>query len=321
MFQTQRCLAAFQNAKPDTAQAFMAEANMAGSKNIDGLDPVLRRNAALDAIFYDLSVLSPEEAASIGPWAAPEGAILLVPPCGAGALTVCPTPDAFLDAGGGDVRILSVAGVGSSALGTAAFARNIATAMDQPVAAVVSGYGMADLISEALGGWFWFRTMNGVHRMAEGIERLRSSARGMQGFLEAPASNGARHASDLQTVMRLLQDTRFSFSLMTGHSKGNLVLSEALYKLKETDRSRLQGLAQSMWIVTVSAAIYMPEEFEDRVIDVIGAIDWFGGMNSRPDVKIEKRWPRAWHHTNTEAWYALPVTDVFRELRRDYPIR
>ena len=113
-----------------------------------------RRNAVLDAIFYDLKVIHPQEAAALAPWLAREGALLIVPPSGAGMLRMCLDIDDFAGAGGAGTRILAVAGVGSSALGTAAFARNVADAFGEPVAAVVSGYGLADLLTEAAGGWF-----------------------------------------------------------------------------------------------------------------------------------------------------------------------
>jgi len=63
----------------------------------------------------------------------------------------------FLDwvsAAGQAVRAASLTGVGSSALGSVAFAWNISTALDEPVAAIVPGYGVADVIRQALGGWF-----------------------------------------------------------------------------------------------------------------------------------------------------------------------
>ena len=38
--------------------------------------------------------------------------------------------------------------------GTAALARSIADALDADVAGIVTGYGLSDMMSEALGGWF-----------------------------------------------------------------------------------------------------------------------------------------------------------------------
>ena len=152
------------------------------------LESFRRRNAILDGIFYDIGKVTREEALTIAPWLAREGAILVVPPTGAGSLVLCGTVDDFFAAGGPGIRILVVAGVGSSALGAAAFARNVADAFGTPVAAVVSGYGLADLLTEALGGWFWFGTLN----------RKRPSSRvwtksAVPSIVGAPSVQPARH--------------------------------------------------------------------------------------------------------------------------------
>lgn len=63
------------------------------------------------------------------------------------------TPEDFLRHAP-SANALAIAGVGSSALGAAAFARNVADGLGEPVAAVVSGYGLADVLTEALGGFF-----------------------------------------------------------------------------------------------------------------------------------------------------------------------
>ena len=54
------------------------------------------------------------------------------------------------------VKIATITGVGSSALGSAALAWDISTALGKPVLAIVPGYGMADVILQAFGGWFGF---------------------------------------------------------------------------------------------------------------------------------------------------------------------
>ena len=42
-----------------------------------------------------------------------------------------------------------------------------------------------------------------------------------------------------------------------------------------------------------------------RIVDVIGGIDWFGTLNSRPDMDVKAPY-MAWHHTNTELWFTFP---------------
>ena len=272
-----------------------------------------RRNAVLDAIFYDVGKVTQAEAACLSPWLAKEGAILIVPPTGTEPLTLCPTIEDFEKEGGRDVRALAVAGVGSSALGSAAFARNVADAFGQPVAAVVSGYGLSDLVTEALGGFFLFGALNSIRHTYEQLDHL--ARRAQQAALEASAESATfelpRMSLDTQTVYRLLSDRRFHFKLLTGHSKGNLVVSEALYELDEGHAPAT--LSKDTWLVTISAVITMPPRYRN-IVDVIGSIDWFGAMNSRLGLGVEQARPWEWHHTNTELPFHLPVTKVFSDL-------
>jgi hypothetical protein len=114
-------------------------------------------------------------------------------------------------------------------------------------------------------------------------------------------------------VLALLNDRRLRFDLLIGHSKGNLVLSEALYALKSVDEERLKALSSTTRIVTVSARVAMPRPLQ-HVVDVMGAWDWFGGLNSRPDIQPDHVVPAAWHHTNTELPAHLPVTATLKKV-------
>jgi hypothetical protein len=122
-----------------------------------------------------------------------------------------------------------------------------------------------------------------------------------------------QESRDTRTVLALLKGERFRFDLLTGHSKGNLVISEALYELVNADEKRVEALSHSARIITVSAIIAMPRPFKD-VVDVIGAWDWFGELNSRPDIPPDVIVPGAWHHTNTELPAHLPVTKTLRAI-------
>ena len=278
------------------------------------LEGVRQRNALLDALFYDVGVVGREEAARISPWLAAEGAILIVPPTGGGQLTLCSSVDDFHAAGGDAIRTIAVAGVGSSALGSAAFARNVADATAEKVAAVVSGYGLADIATEALGGFFWFGALNSLRHHFEVLDRLTEPDNAAERSLRSKStSSPTRESRDTRTVLALLNDQRFKLDLLVGHSKGNLVLSEALYALKSMDGERLEALAKTTRIVTVSARVAMPRPLED-VVDVMGAWDWFGGLNSRPDIKPDYVVPAAWHHTNTELPAHLPVTATLKKV-------
>ncbi|MCA1367181.1 hypothetical protein I6F15_07190 [Bradyrhizobium sp. BRP14] len=257
------------------------------------LDTLQRRNAILDALFYDIEAVTKEETPDLAFWLAREGAVILVPPTGTDRLKVFLSAEEFLK-GAPSVAALAIAGVGSSALGAAAFARNVADAVGGPVAAVVSGYGIADVLTEALGGFFWFGALNSVRHAFEPLDAMTKLFSRTE-----RASNNAltRTSKDTETVVALLQDKRFSPGLLTGHSKGNLVLSEALYALGHEQPKVAERVAEKARIVTISAKIGMPSLFKD-VIDVMGEWDWFGALNSRPDIRADLVVPHAWHSTN-----------------------
>jgi hypothetical protein len=276
------------------------------------LEGVRQRNTLLDALFYDVGVVTEQEARAVAPNLAAEGAILIVPPSGQGALTLCTSVEEFV-AKGAECKTLAVAGVGSSALGTAAFARNVADAVGAPVAGVVSGYGLADIATEALGGYFLFGTLNSIRHGFELLDRFTEAGTVSAPPTERGAGEIVRASRDTQTVLALLRHPELNFTLLTGHSKGNLVISEALYEMKERDRPCLDALAASSTrIVTLSATIAMPKPLKG-IVDVIGQWDWFGEMNSRQDIRPEIEWPKAWHHTNTALPAHLPVKQAIKK--------
>lgn len=270
------------------------------------------RNALLDWAFYDIQQITPAEGCSLAPWLAREGALLIVPPTGMGALRRCRDLDHFAQRGGCHVRALAIAGVGSSALGSAAFARNVADAFGKPVAASVSGYGLADLVTEALGGWFWFGGLNRLRHWFEPWDDLLGGIRSAQqaAGADGPYSHLVHASRDTRTLAALLGDRRFQMVLLTGHSKGNLVIAEALGATGEA--------AANTWIVTLSALVAVPDGV--RAIQVLGRNDWFGRLNAVGSLKPDLAPSPGLHHTNTELWWHLPVTRLFRELRESHGI-
>ncbi len=258
------------------------------------LDAIQRRNAALDAVFYDVSAVTPEEVPELAFWLAREGAVIFVPPSGAGRLKVFRTPEDYLHHAP-NANALAIAGVGSSALGAAAFARNVADGLGEPVAAVVSGYGLADVLTEALGGFFWFGALNSIRHVFEPLDAFTK----MFSRTEELESGclWTRTSQDTEAVIALIEDKRFTPRFFVGHSKGNLVLSEALYAIAEERPDFAEELAARSRIITVSAKVGMPSVFRD-VVDVMGEWDWFGALNSRPDIPADITVPNAWHSTN-----------------------
>lgn len=167
------------------------------------LDWFRARNVRFDRKFYDVGALTTAEQDALSRHPATEGSLLYVPP-GSGAIGQ-PTSIDALAACHPRATALVVTGVGSSALGAAAFARNVADGLNQPVVAVVSGYGAADLMAEGAGGWFWFGTLN---RMRHFLRRptLSPSVAASDVSIGLASLTLSWLSPDTQTVIALLKD-------------------------------------------------------------------------------------------------------------------
>ncbi|MCL6706995.1 hypothetical protein M8R20_08290 [Pseudomonas sp. R2.Fl] len=277
------------------------------------------RNTGLDGLFYDVKTLTAEEVYYLSDAIAAEGLILIVPPGGGAMLTICDSIDEYLARGGRDVHVLAIAGLGGSAIGAAAFARNVADAVGEPVAAVVSGYGLGDIVSETMGANFLFGWLSTVRSECEVIDDVVGRPHlGAYESRHALARKSSRSCLDVDTVQSLLADEHLSFRLLAGHSRGNLVLSQALYALKAEKPARVKAIAAGARIVTFGARITMPPDFRS-VIDVIGELDWYGEINSRPMIDSDIKVPMAGHSTNTDMLGALRVTTLLRSILTDTP--
>ncbi|MCE1234945.1 MAG: hypothetical protein LWW93_01175 [Hyphomicrobiales bacterium] len=274
------------------------------------LEGFRQRNILLDALFYDVKVVGPEEAVDLAPWKAGEGAILIVPPSGAGRLSVHADREAVLAAG---VRLdaVAVAGVGSSALGTAAFARNVADALGRPVAAVVSGWGLADLLTEASGGFAWAAGLDGLYKLWERLDHSLDGVRTLEAYARGERPDHTH--GDVETLLGLLADPRFDIDLLVGHSKGNLVIADALHALQRADRARSDALGEEIRVVAFSARVKMPRAFT-KVTEVIGRWDLIGDFAMRREAPPAVVVPDAWHHTNTDFVGHIPVTKVLKGI-------
>jgi hypothetical protein len=277
------------------------------------LEGLRRRNVLLDALFYDVRVVGDDEAEDLSPTHAGEGTILIVPPSGGGRLTVCASLDDFVAHGGGGITTLTVAGVGSSALGTAAFARNVADAVAAPVAAVVSGYGLADLVTEATGGFLWFAGRVSTRDLWERFDRSLERIRDLAPATASPASDPVHSDRDADVVSALLRDERLAFDLIVAHSKGNMVVGDALHALQRADRARSDRIGETVHIVSISSRVRMPRSCK-QVTEVVGRWDLMGDFASRRDAPPDVVVPDAWHHTNTDLYGHVPVTSVVRDL-------
>ncbi|MGE5571381.1 MAG: hypothetical protein ACM3S5_20295 [Rhodospirillales bacterium] len=281
-------------------------------------------NSLLDTVFYDVTSLTPEERQALSTYSIPEGAVLTVYPRDDNrrirALGFARFVSEQLRERSDPVNAVVVAGVGSSAIGTAALARNVADYLDAPVAGIVSGYGLADVVAEALGGWFALGATNALREMSArlfDVYELKDHVRDPESHADMKsqlASTGNRHdrflygSPDSLALLYLLQKLGGRLKLLVGHSKGNYSIENALEGwLGELGAERTQAPSK-LQIITLGAVIWFPPEFSN-LHQFIGRIDYFGLLNSRMFVK-RICVPGAWHSLNTALPFPLSVREA-----------
>jgi hypothetical protein len=133
-----------------------------------------QRNAVLDNFFYDSTSLTLAERAKLSPLVDREGIVLVVPPSNADRqIRHYERALRFMNREGATIRAIAIAGVGRSTLGTAALARNVADALGIDVAGIITGYGVSDVMTEALGGWLAFGAADRIsHTIEKFFDRL-----------------------------------------------------------------------------------------------------------------------------------------------------
>jgi len=214
------------------------------------------------------------------------------------------------------VKTVTLTGVGSSALGSAAFAWNVSSALDAPVAAIVPGYGLADILPQALGGWFGFGVEDFLRRasqqwmecMAPGLaasgRALAHSAPAVAG--RAPTSGalpflpGCPESDILHAILRKAPD----IVRLYGHSKGVLAIENAL-------RGLPGGRAETIAVTTFGCAI--AEETGAVYEQILGCIDALGQVNSWGN--FPEHWIGSWHTTNTLLPLPMPIETLTEETR------
>ena len=142
------------------------------------LQPLRNRNQLLDDLFYDVGSLTPAERKDLSPSVDREGTLIVVSPSAARrGIRHYRNSWRMLEAEGDEVAGVAIAGVGRSVLGTAALARNVADAVGGDIVGLVSGYGVSDLLSEALGGWFFLGAIDRIsHELDLMLEQLNRAA-------------------------------------------------------------------------------------------------------------------------------------------------
>jgi hypothetical protein len=300
------------------------------------VEPMLRLcrlgNTALDALFYDVgalttkllaqdtvidtgasrnSVSSPHLLQTLDLSAAtnPSGSIIIVDAKLARFVQrTFQDMQQFIDyANGADaamLRTLTITGVGSSAYGAVAFAWDVSTAIGEPVAAVVPGYGLADVVPQALGGWFGFGMYDALQSATQQFLANFAPTLAMMGKELAlstpgrvPAATGApvfRHGSAASDDVHAILDAVPGITRLVGHSKGALAIENAL-------RSLASPRAEGISVVTLGCVI--AEEFpQNRYEQYLGWLDALGALNSANRTAEH----RAFTHHSTNS--AIPLS-------------
>ena len=286
---------------------------------------IKRRNTMLDHFFYDVDALTPQEIDLLVEEDNAEGAVIVVHPAGAkGELGVekFDTYEELVAAPGDKLAKFAISGVGSTDLGAAALARNLADHTGVPVGAIVAGYGIMDLVSEAMGGWFFFgsanRAMQSWHELTSGRrDRMQSVERTLTKMergeltpdeLSLTSDLATGFSPDTMTLIRLLTEKERRIDTIIGHSKGCLSIAFALETLSLLKDAEAIEKAKAARIMTLGAVVELPEGY-DNVVQVIGGIDTFGGINSRLGKKPVIV-PGAWHSLNRNNFFQLNIADV-----------
>jgi hypothetical protein len=303
------------------------------------IEPILRLcrlwNTTFDALFYDVGLLttalltkgtilmteamansnSPRHPLTILDLTAqsnPSGSIIIVdaslaPYVGKPFLDMTEFFEFANDREGGKIHTLTVTGVGSSAFGSVAFAWDASEALGEPVAAVVPGYGVADLVPQALGGWFGFEMYDALQSATQEFLANFAPTLAMMGkdlALTTPgretAPTGApifRHGSAASDDVHAVLQRVPGITRLIGHSKGALAIENALRSLSP-DRTKQ--------IAVHTFGCVISEDVPCRSYDQhLGLIDALGTLNSRGN-SPEYR-PFADHSTNTLIPWSLQV--------------
>jgi hypothetical protein len=251
----------------------------------------------------------------------PEGTILIVDATAPPYISKYHDIRAFLKAVNGgnsaamvnQVRTVTVTGVGSSALGSAAFAWNVSEALTEPVAAIVPGYGLADIVPQALGGWFGFvlhddiqsATQNMLAAFMPGLAQVGRNLVASSPEGEKSPLTGApvfRHGSAESDILHAILRSARRIRRVVGHSKGALGIENAIRSLGPQRQKELV-------VLTFGCAV-AEEQAGSRYDQFLGVVDPLGILNSW--FHPPEQWLFGHHSTNTMIPFSMPITSLTR---------
>jgi hypothetical protein len=274
-------------------------------------------NNVLDLLFYDIHTIPAATRSKLLRWSDPDGSILVVHPGDASRREVTHfehVADFVASEDAKKLDIAAIAGVGSSALGTAALAANVADASARPVIGIVSGYGLADAMAEGLVGWFVLRPSNQLRQWIDTwLSPLTPALRKVSADTQP---NGDPHR--LVAYVRGLPETdcldlllslpASPLAIMVGHSKGNLSIATALDNLTP---ERWQQLCPRLEVTTLGALVQLPASLA-TARQFLGMLDGFGLVNSTlPQAAMIVPW--ATHTLNTRLPFHLDARDALEQ--------
>ena len=219
---------------------------------------------------------------------------------------------------GAGVHTLTVTGVGSSAFGSAAFAWDVSLALGAPVAAIVPGYGLADVVPQALGGWFGFEMYDALQRaMQEFLANYaptlammgKDLARSTPGRETAPTGapvflHGSAASDDVHAILQNVP----GITRVVGHSKGALAIENALRSLSS---DRTNQIAVHTFGAVISEQVPCQSYAQH-----LGLIDALGTLNSLGNLPEYR--PFADHSTNTLIPLSLQISKSLANPGRRY---
>jgi hypothetical protein len=215
---------------------------------------------------------------------------------------------------GAALHTLAITGVGSSAYGAVAFAWDVSTALGEPVAAVVPGYGLADVVPQALGGWFGFEAYDALQTLTQSFLARFAPSLALIGKDLARTTPGHAHASTGAPVFRhgsaasddvhaILQQVP-RITRVIGHSKGALAIENALRSLPAERTERLA-------VITFGCVI-SEQLVRTKYAQYLGWLDTLGILNSWWHVPESR--PLAHHSTNTFIPLSMRVADTVNRV-------
>jgi hypothetical protein len=306
------------------------------------IEPTLRAlrlgNTALDALFYDVNTMVTElflhgsivvKGANVSPPSRfseltkgfsqldlsassnPAGSILVVDAGRPPRITQFKDVASFISwvkAHGQNLRTASVTGVGSSALGSAAFAWNVSKALDEPVVAIVPGHGVADAIQQGLEGWFgvynWWIEQMAHQVLAHMMPLAARSDRHL--MITAPGWRGSgpslpTHCKQTSNVLHAILKDVPNIKRVFGHSKGGLAIKNAIERLPRQATQRLH-------VVTFGCSI-AEDTPTAGYSQFLGVLDGLGLLTAfNPSHTLIP----AHHSTNTSIPLSMPVSVLTR---------